>query len=269
MAVLPFNAKFTPTACQQVSTYEFDVHANIFDGLGFYSAFDVKVNDLVYLDCFVSISAPGTVSKYVVTQIHNATFPEVYCRLQWADNGTVISPDEVVGTDGFISRATVNRGFAFHASPTVHTIPDYVIQYSRNIESEMLLDPFFFKFVKNGTGVAFPPFRALAWEDDGTVALGDARTSSLSDIAGINTKEILPGDFGWIIKTGYIPNALVGLNALPGNFIYLGNDGLLTLAFPPDETSDVIKLGRAEPPSGVASSAAIDLHMELEVFAEA
>lgn len=269
MAVLAFNARFTPVSCIQVDDVEFDVIADIFDGLGMFSALDVAVNDLVFLDCFVSITAPGTINKYIVTQLHSATVGTVNCRIMWADSGTIVSPDEVVGTAGFVSRPTVNRGLAFHASPTIHTIPDYVTQYSRNIESQEVIDPFFYKYVKNDTGLIIPQYYVVAWENNGTVGLATAAVHSLSDIAGITNRPIPNGEFGWVIKMGYVPNCLQSLNPTPGSTVFLSTTpGRMTLVGPTSLTDTIIKIGRAEPPNGIATPNAWDLHLEMEIIAE-
>lgn len=272
MSDLVFNGRFIPQSSVQISVDEFDVQADFFDGLGIFSAFDIKVEDIVFLDCFASITAPGTVNRYKVIQL-NSVFPlSINCRLKWDDTGTIIDPSEIAGSAGFICRPSDNKGFPVHAAPTIHTIPDYVIQYSRNNDLRNILDPFLNKYVKNTTGSTIGQYNVVAWKDDGTIGLADAATHSLSDVAGITTKAILNGEWGWIVKTGYVPNALSALGCVPGDPIYLSGTipGQMTKNYPigsPD-TITVLRLGRAEPPSGVVSAVANDLHMEMEIIAE-
>lgn len=269
MAITYFNARFIPNDSLQVTTDEFDVNASMFDGLGLFSPADIQVNDVVFLDGASSFSAPGTVNKYKVIQIHSYSGMNVSLRLQWNDVGAVLDPGEVVGSAGFISRPSVNRGFAFHASPTLHTIPDYVIQYSRNIDNDQILDPFYYKLVKNGTLSPIGQYKVVAWNDNGTVSLATAADHSLSDLAGITSNVIPPGEFGYVIKVGYVPNALHLLNPIPGATVFLSVvPGEMTLIGPTSLTDTIIKIGRAEPPSGIATPNAYDLHIELEILAE-
>ena len=270
MSDIVFNGRFIPQSSVQFATDEFDVDADFFDGLGLFSALDIMVNDIVFLDCFASFTAPGTVNRYKVIQINSASGMQVNCRIKWEDRGTIIDPGEVTGSAGFICRPSDNQRLPNHSAPTVHTIPDYVIQYSRNNDLQNIIDPFQKKYVKNETGFAFNQYKMVAWEDDGSVALADASVHELSDIAGITLKIIPDDSWGWVNKNGYIADALTGLNAKPGDTVYLSadNPGDLTLIAPTGYTDTIIKVGRAEPPSGVKSSIANDLHMEMEVIAE-
>ena len=150
MADITFNGRFVPQSSVQINATDFDVEADFFDGLGMFSALDVQAGDLVYLDCFASFTAPGTVCRYEVITVNSATPFTISCRIRFNDLGTVIDPAEVSGSAGFISRSTPNKRMPFYASPTVHTISDYVIQYARNNDIQYILDPWGYKYVKNG-----------------------------------------------------------------------------------------------------------------------
>jgi hypothetical protein len=123
------------------------------------------------------------------------------------------------------------------------------------------------KLVKNGQAYTLPAKKVTAWQDDGTIDLANASTLSLSDFAGITITSIAPGAFGYVIKNGNCPGALAGFGAAPGQEIYLDTvAGQFTLTAPTGLTDSVIKIGKAEPPSGVATSLAEDLFIELEVI---
>lgn len=125
------------------------------------------------------------------------------------------------------------------------------------------------KLVKNGSGSIIPIGKVLAWKDDGTVTLADANISTLSDFAGITASPIAVDDFGYAIKSGNIPNCLATLGASPGQLVYLGETpGELTLIAPTGLTDTIFKIGRAEPPDGVAQANAVDLYLEPEIIAE-
>lgn len=135
-----FSARFTPNSSLVVDATTFDVNADIFDGTGAYSGFDVAPGDLVFLDCFPSISNPNTVARYKVLSLSMATAGMVDARLKFYDEGAIVDPGEVAGNPGFICRASAINGLAFHAAPTIHTLPDYVIQYARNVENLRTVD---------------------------------------------------------------------------------------------------------------------------------
>lgn len=135
-----FSAKFTPNSAIVVSPTVFTVVASIFDGLGVFSGLDVLLNDIVYLDCFPSISNPNTVIRYKVTQINSLTPSIINVRLTFDDTGTAVDPGEVAGNPGFICRPSSGNNLAFHAAPSLHNIPDYVVQYARNIENIATID---------------------------------------------------------------------------------------------------------------------------------
>jgi len=271
MSAVPFNARFIPLSSAQNTATSWTVDAELFDGLGLFSAFDVQVNDIVFIDCFNSFSFPGTVNRYKVTSINSRLGMTINCDLAWDDDGNdVVDIGEVTGSAGFISRPSSNKQLSFHSAPTVHTIPDYVVQYARNNDMRTLIDPFGNKEVKNGSGSTIAKYKIVAWNDNGSVSLADATLHSLSDIAGITVQEITDSSFGWIIKQGYIPSALVGLNATPGAQVLLHPTipGDMTTTPITDINVSIISIGRAEPPSGIATPNAIDLHMELDIQQE-
>jgi 3D (Asp-Asp-Asp) domain-containing protein len=271
MSAVPFNARFIPQSSTQLTPTTWTVDAELFDGIGLFSCFDIQLGDIVFLDCFNSFSFPSTVNRYKVTQINSRSSFEINCDLAWDDEGTdIVDIGEVTGSAGFISRPSSNQQLSFHAAPTLHTIPDYVIQYARNNDMMNLIDPFGKKKVKNMTGTQIEKYQIVAWTDVGTVALADATLHTLSDIAGMTLTVIPNGSWGWILKQGYAAGALDGMGAIPGDKILLSPTvpGLMTKDPITDLDVSIIGIGRAEPPSGVASANAIDLHMELNIEQE-
>ena len=125
------------------------------------------------------------------------------------------------------------------------------------------------KSVRNLTNTTIPIFKAVAWLDDGSVIPASALTSSVSDLAGITMAAILSNTFGIVNKGGNITNALVGLNATPGQYVFLGlADGELTLTAPSENPdAAIIKLGRAEPAPNSTTGIATDLFFAPEDIA--
>ena len=127
----------------------------------------------------------------------------------------------------------------------------------------------FTKPCKNTTGATIPQYSMVAWLDDGSIALADANEISLSDLCGITLEAIDDGNFGLVCKLGTIPNALSGLGAKPGQWIYLSETaGGMSLTPPSGLTDNVIILGKAEPPDGVATPIADALFLKPSYITE-
>jgi hypothetical protein len=123
------------------------------------------------------------------------------------------------------------------------------------------------KLVKNMSGATIPAFSCLTWTSLGTVELADANISGKTLFAGINETAIPDGAYGFAIKEGNIAGALSALGAVPGDIVYMGeNPGELTLTPPIGITDTIFKIGRAEPPDGLAQPNAIDLYLEPEII---
>ena len=141
MADPVFSARFTPNSSTPIGGGLYDVTASIFEGTGTFSGLDIQVNDIVYLDCFPSISNPNSICKFRVTIINTPHVSTPSVRLLFDDTGVEVDPGEVTGNPGFICRPSAVNSLAFHAAPSLHTFPDYVVQYARNIESINVVDP--------------------------------------------------------------------------------------------------------------------------------
>ena len=199
----------------------------------------------------LSIDIPlGSVVQFLITLGGGQTggvgsdAPDVY------DEGLLVASQ--VGKFNFIGpEVTVT-------SPAVNEV-DITFKYPRELG----------KLVKNATGSSIAANKALAWLDNGTVALFDANVSTLSDFAGISAQIIPNNAFGTAVKAGACAGAVTGMGAIVGQAIYAsGTPGDLTLTAPTGLTDTVIRLGRAEPADGVASATATDLWLDPEVIAE-
>jgi hypothetical protein len=123
------------------------------------------------------------------------------------------------------------------------------------------------KLVKNMSGALIPAFSCLTWTSMGTVELADANIASKTLFAGINEADIPDGAYGFAIKEGNVAGALATLGASPGDIVYMGEEpGELTLTAPLGITDAIFKIGRAEPPDGLAQPQAIDLYLEPEII---
>ena len=127
----------------------------------------------------------------------------------------------------------------------------------------------FSKSYKNLTGSLIPFGSAVAFEDDGSIALADANVISLSDFAGVTTEAINDDAYGDVCKLGNCAGVLVGLGAIPGQQVYLGaTPGSLTLTPSAGPTDTILSLGRAEPPDGVQQATCTDLFIAPQLISE-
>jgi hypothetical protein len=271
------GALYCPSFDATANPGEFNVMDAIYDcqtdatGNG---AYDIQIGFLLYVSAMDQNSGypyPGVFHRYRITDILPQSATKLSCTIMWDE---IDEPYDlpIPTTWASICSSSDQRNFGM--------IPPTAIYYNlpagadinamvTDIRSITDFTSFLKKKVKNMTGIAIPAYSVLCWLDDGTIGLAKADVIVKSDIAGININPIPNGEWGWIIKTGYIPNALTGLNAIPGATVYLSEEsGRMTLTAPSSYSDSIIKIGRAEPPSGVVSAVANDLHMELEILAE-
>lgn len=267
-----FNANLSIVGAEEISSGIWRVFALITD----YSTDGWSVADVQVGDSFVDESPLfGTYNRWRITEItgtgssayFGGEFNSINFLCQWDDLGEsdAFGPQ---GT-GIISRTSESMRNMWGGSVALQLISEPVAQKVQAINNFGFIDKFMQKSVKNGHTGTLLKNRLLAWNDDGTVTYANASVHSVSDIAGITLEDIAQFSFGRIQKTGYIVGALVGLGALPGNTIFLSDvDGIMSLDAPTGATDSIIKIGRAEPPSGIASPNANDLHMEVEYISE-
>jgi hypothetical protein len=126
------------------------------------------------------------------------------------------------------------------------------------------------KIVKNLTGTTLHAFKAVAWLNDGSVALASAATSTITDFVGVLEANIATGSTGLAVRIGPIPGALAGKGAVPGQYVYLDTAaGELTLDAPDaNSTNAIIKVGKAEPAGTLADGSAPDLFVEIGLISE-
>jgi hypothetical protein len=269
-----FSARFEIFGAGESSPGVWQVVGDVIDfSPDAWTVFDVAVGD-----CFVDENSFfGTNNRWKVTQILGVG-PTAYgggnsnsinLVAEWDDLG---DPDVNGPAAGFsfLSRVSGTQRLMWEGyTAYLGGVTDGVMSKVRSINAFGKIDRFMQKSVKNGHTVKLDKNRILAWKDDGTVAYGNASVHSVSDIAGLSLEDIEMDVFGQMQKTGYIPGALTGMGALPGAPVFLSSvDGMMSLTPPTGATDSIIKIGRAEPPSGVASGSADDLHMEIEYISE-
>ncbi len=125
------------------------------------------------------------------------------------------------------------------------------------------------KRVLNNTGFTIQAGKPLSWEEDGSITLASALTTTLSDFAGISSGTIPNGTYGTSTKVGTAMGVIAELNAEAGEVIYLGIEpGTYSKSAPTDldEGAVILKLGRAEPADQTITPI-VDLFIEVEEIA--
>jgi hypothetical protein len=278
MANPVFSARFIPGSATTVDAITFDTDGVIFDGNGLFSAADIQVDDIVYLDCYASLTSPGTVSRYVVTQINSQSGFSCNLRLEYADTGDPIDPNEISGSAGFIARPSALNALAYYAAPTVHTIPDYVIQHARNQDNILIVDPGLNAggggnphqktMIGNAAIAAGKPIAKLA---NGKAAQADSDgAGGLQNICGY-AMTACSGDnaaFEVLLIGPNLAGALTGLGFTPGQDVFISEDG----GYTNDANSftgandSIIRAGVADCAANTATGTVVDLIVFTEVI---
>lgn len=234
-----FNARFTPTVSSALSADTFQVTADIFDGTGVYSGLDVNLNDVVFLDTFNSITAPSSISRYVVTAIISSNLSDVTVVLQYSDTGTPVDPGEVAGNPGFISRASGLQALAYHAAPTLHTFADYITQYARNYDSyiqlESALSNIDISVIKgtylNNSGSTLAAFTPVYQNSSGNInKIDPSQEAQVANYLGVLLESTSTGSVGTVALSGLVKNVTTGFSI--GDLVYLSKTGSLTVTVP-------------------------------------
>jgi hypothetical protein len=264
-----FNANFNIIFSEEITPGEYYVYGQIGDfSADGWSVLDVKVGN-AFID--------GAVCRWRLTEItaiHEASYPgadfsSIKIKCVWDDNGVQPVGQWPAAGTGYISEVSGAMRSMYAAPASAQFTSDDMFAKTLGINNFAFIDKFMQKSVKNGTLETLLKNRVAAWQDNGTVCYANASVHSVSDIAGLLLEDIAPDSFGQIQKTGYIPDALIGLSAVPGAAVFLSDvDGTMSLIPPTGATDSIIKMGRAEPPSGVATATANDLHMEIEYISE-
>jgi hypothetical protein len=235
-----FNARFTPTGSIQLTAETFQVTADIFDGTGVYSGFDLDLDQVVFLDTFNSISAPQSVSRYTIDSILSTGAVEVEVVLRYADTGSPVDPGEITGNPGFIAAATAEKLFAYHAAPTLHTIPDYIVQYARNYDNYVTLEDALGGDVDagaikglftNGSGSLINALTPVRQDSAGEMfPINPSNESEVSNILGLLSANTADDAQGTVVFEGLLLN--VTTSFVVGDVIYLSKSGGLTATAP-------------------------------------
>jgi hypothetical protein len=124
------------------------------------------------------------------------------------------------------------------------------------------------KYALNPTLSTMPAGTVCSWHPGGVLQLANAADMTADTFAGVVFQDILPGQFGLVLRRGKAPGVIAGLVPTAGQPIFLSlTPGQLTLDTSSFSESDaIVRIGYAEPPDN-AVGVATDLLIEFELIA--
>ena len=152
MATIPLLLGFTPIiSAPSVATDEWDVQAEVDDPTERFSAFDVVVGNVVFLDLLSSTSAPNTSGRYIVQSILARTANTIRVILRWGGDDAGVDPVEGAGHRGFLTVQSPRNSLAWMPSPRGLMVSQELVDASRNAEQFVIVDKFAITISGSGT----------------------------------------------------------------------------------------------------------------------
>jgi len=238
MSVPVLNIRFTPIGSIELSAGVYRVNGPVFDGNGQFTGFDVAIGDAVFLDTLGSSSAPGTISKYVITNIVSANAGTITIDISYDDTGTAVDVAEVAGLPGFIARQNLQE-LTFHTAPSVQNIPDYIVQYARSYDNYIKISESLSTLDSSAiTGLFTNPgpgslinATPVSTNTSGNLVTVDVSSEDLAtSFLGLTTSTILSSSQGQVILSGLVKNISTALGV--GDILYVSKTGSLTTTAP-------------------------------------
>lgn len=130
----PVILGFVPTAVAPVSSSAWVVTASVDDPLEANDGWMVAAGDVVFLDHRASVSAPGTVSRYLVTSIVAASSRQVSVNLEWGGAAAPVSPLECMGLRGYLAQPLDGVGTVKHPVQQTILVEQEVIDLAKMTE---------------------------------------------------------------------------------------------------------------------------------------
>lgn len=130
----PVILGFVPTSVTPVSSASWVVTASVDDPLEANDGWMVTGGDIVFLDHRTSVSAPGTVSRYVITGMLAASSKQVSVELEWGGAAAPVSPQECLGIRGYLAQPLDVGGMVKHPVQQTILVEQLVIDLAKQAE---------------------------------------------------------------------------------------------------------------------------------------
>lgn len=141
MAFNPTLLGLTPIAsAPSTAVNEWDVTAEVDDPTDQFSAFDAAIGDVIFTDFISSTSSPDTVGRYTLQAIVSRSATVLRGIWRWGGVGDAVDPVEAAGQRGYLAKASLRNGFAWHPRSNRLMVPQRVIDGARNTEAFAVTD---------------------------------------------------------------------------------------------------------------------------------
>jgi len=224
MITQPVILGFTPTAVTAMGSDAWAVTADVDDPLEINDGWFIARGDVIFLDLRNSVSAPGTVGRYVLSSIVSKSSRAVSVVLEWGSAGIPISPVQCIGVRGYLAQPLDLNGQISHPTQQTILIEQAVIDLAKHVEqyaigdnsedSEHVKTLYAEEPVLAGQFVRLMP--------SGKIAVAIPQDSARMPATGL---ALTAGDGAIRVRVGGItPRLAAGL--LPGAPVFVGDGGL-------------------------------------------
>jgi len=130
----PVLLGFTPLTCVDMGGSAWAVTAFVDDPLEINDGWAVARGDVVYLDLRASLSAAGTVGRYVISSIVNKSSHQIGVNLEWASAGASVSPSECLNVRGYLAQPVDVIGTVQHPIQQTILVQQEVIDLAQQVD---------------------------------------------------------------------------------------------------------------------------------------
>lgn len=130
----PVLLGFVPTAAAAVGSV-WEVIASVDDPLECNDGWMVAKGDVVFLDQRASITAPGTVGRYIVEDVLAASSRQVRVHLSWGAVTVPVAPMECIGKRGYLSQPVNLSGSIQHPTQQSILVVQPVIDLAKQVDA--------------------------------------------------------------------------------------------------------------------------------------
>ena len=130
----PVILGFVPTAAA-VMAGGWEVIASVDDPLECNDGWMVAKGDVVFLDQRLSLTAPGTVGRYLVADVLAASSRQVRLLLSWGSVTVPVAPMECIGKRGYLAQPVGLSGAVEHPTQQTILVAQPVIELAKQVDA--------------------------------------------------------------------------------------------------------------------------------------
>lgn len=130
----PVLLGFVPTAAASYGS-QWEVIASVDDPLECNDGWMVAKGDVVFLDQRLSVTAPGTVGRYLIEDVMSASSRQVRVRLSWGAVTVPVAPMECIGKRGYLAQPINLSGAIQHPTQQTILVAQPVIDLAKQVDA--------------------------------------------------------------------------------------------------------------------------------------